>query len=126
MFCHFAVDNVHDTTLTEALKHPLFEDIRNAIPYDGNHLRPCMLIDRPWVFRNLAEKHDAEPTHPGAETLVTGLSDALDQRAEEWAEIADEAWENGDYMELYPYPSENESPVPDCSQTASRETADVG
>ncbi|MFW6456939.1 MAG: radical SAM protein [Planctomycetota bacterium] len=107
VFCHFAVGNVHEHSLTQALKHPLFEDIRGASPDDGNVLKPCLLIDRPWVFRDLAEKHDADPTHPGAETLITELSDDLDERANSWSELAEEAWENNDYMGLYPYPPED-------------------
>ncbi|MFP4176925.1 MAG: radical SAM protein [Candidatus Brocadiia bacterium] len=106
VFCHFAVDNVYETSITEALKHPLFEEMRNAIPYDGNLLRPCMLIDRPQVFRRLAEKHGAEPTHPGAETLITSLADDMDEQARGWEELATQAWENDDYMGLYPYPSD--------------------
>ncbi|MFO7958016.1 MAG: radical SAM protein [Candidatus Brocadiia bacterium] len=104
VFCHFAVHNVRDTTLTEALKHPLFRAIREGIPYDGNLLRPCMLIDRPKVFRAYAEKYGAEPTHPGAETLIEDLAEGLDRRAAAWAEIAEQKWDAGEQLPLYPYP----------------------
>jgi len=96
VFCHFAVDNLKDTTLTEALKHPFLRAIRDGIPYDGNLLRPCMLIDRPEVFREHARKYGAKPTHPVAETLVGGLADGVDERARAWAEIADERWRCGE------------------------------
>ncbi len=105
VFCHFAVHNIKETSLTDALKHPFFRDIREGIPYDGNHLRPCMLIDRPWVFRDYVKKYsDVRPTHEGAETLITGLSEEMDRRAEKWAEVAGPVWENGQALELYPYP----------------------
>ncbi len=111
VFCHFAVDNVKDTTLTEALKHPLFEAIRRGIPYDGNLLRPCMLIDRPWVFRAHARKHGAKPTHPGAETLTGQLADGLDERARAWAALAGRKWSAGEQLPLYPYPPDEEVPI---------------
>jgi MoaA/NifB/PqqE/SkfB family radical SAM enzyme len=104
VFCHFAVENIRDTSITEALKHPFFKAIREGIPYDGNYLRPCMLIDRPWVFRRYVEKYGAEPTHEGAETLVTSLSKQMDERAKKWGEIADEVWRRGEATGLYPYP----------------------
>lgn len=47
---------------------------------------------------------DARPTHEGAETLVTDLAGDMDKKAEEWAEIADRAWENGEASGIYPYP----------------------
>jgi len=105
VFCHFAAENIHDKTLTEALKHPFYRDIREGIPYDGNSLRPCMLIDRPWVFRDHFERYeDVEPTHEGAETLVTSLADDMDEHAKQWAEVAERAWREGDFMGLFPYP----------------------
>ncbi len=105
VFCHFAADNIKDTSLTEALKHPFFKDIREGIPYDGNYLRPCMLIDRPGVFRKHLEKYDdVIPTHEGAETLVTTLAEDMDRHAARWSELAGEAWSNGEAKGLYPYP----------------------
>ncbi len=104
VFCHFAVDNIRDTTVTEALKHPFFRAIREGIPYDGNLLRPCMLIDRPDVFRQYAREHGARPTHPGAETLIEDLAPGLDRHARAWAKIADQRWEAGEQLPLYPYP----------------------
>jgi len=110
VFCHFTVDNIKDKTLTEALKHPLFRAIREAIPYDGNTLRPCMLIDRPWVFREHARKYGARPSHPGAETLIDELAEPLDEKARQWAEIADKCWRERDFMGVYPYPPGEELP----------------
>ncbi len=105
VFCHFAVDNIKQTSLTEALKHPFFRSIREGIPYDGNHLRPCMLIDRPWIFREYLDNcKDVQPTHEGADSLVTDLADDMDQTAEQWAAIAERAWANGDAKGIYPYP----------------------
>ena len=93
VFTHFATDNVRDTTLLAALKSPLFKDIRARQPYDSNHLRPCMIIDSPWVARDLIERHDAHPTHPGALSLYYDHFDQLLGFAESYKAIADKAWE---------------------------------
>jgi len=109
VFCHFAADNIKESTITEALRHPFFKAVREGIPYDGNHLRPCMLIDRPWVFRRYMEQfNDVKPTHEGAESLINELADDMDQKARQWAEVAEKAWENGEAKGLYPYPAEEE------------------
>ncbi|MFW6413885.1 MAG: radical SAM protein, partial [Verrucomicrobiota bacterium] len=95
--------------LTEALKHPFFQSIREGIPYDGNLLRPCMLIDHPEVFRKYADEYKPKPTHEGAETLITDLSQPLSERAAAWKEITEKAWQQGDYFGLYPYPPDEKT-----------------
>lgn len=50
VFCHFATDNVKDTTLLEALQSPFFKSIRARQPFGHNLLRPCPLIDHPKFF----------------------------------------------------------------------------
>ncbi|RLC45215.1 MAG: radical SAM protein [Candidatus Coatesbacteria bacterium] len=100
VFCHFAVDNIYDTTVTEALKSPFFRAIRERIPYDGNMLRCCMLFDRPQVFREHYRRFHPRPTHKGAESLVTDLAEALDRNRDGVAAILDKAWAEGDWQHI--------------------------
>lgn len=101
VFAHFAVSNLREQTLREALRHPFMAAIRKGIPYDGNLLRPCMIIDRPEVLRRLCERYGARPTHPGAESLLGELAPALDATAEGLAEIMDRVWNAGEWQHLY-------------------------
>lgn len=93
VFCHFASDNIRETTLLKALNSPLFKKIRSLQPYSKNLLRPCMLIDEPWVGREMALQHARYFTHPGAETLFTELGGQIYHYAEQYEEIADAVWE---------------------------------
>jgi MoaA/NifB/PqqE/SkfB family radical SAM enzyme len=93
VFAHFAVDNIYDKSLKEVLNSPFFKAIRARQPFSENPLTPCMIIDSPHALRDLVKKHEAYPTHPGAETLLDELAPALDRYAEEYQAIADEAWE---------------------------------
>lgn len=93
VFCHFASDNIRETTLLKALNSPLFKKIRSLQPYSKNLLRPCMLIDEPWVGREMALHYARYFTHPGAETLFSELHDQIDHYAEQYGEIADKVWE---------------------------------
>lgn len=92
VFCHFAVDNIKETSLTEALKSPFFQDSRRLQPFGHNLLRPCPLIDHPGVARRLVEKHGARPTHEGAESLVTSLAPGLQEYARTLRDVYDPVW----------------------------------
>ncbi|MGO9307824.1 MAG: radical SAM protein [Spirochaetia bacterium] len=103
VFCHFALDSLRDKSLLDVLRSPFFTDIRRGIPYDGNILRPCMMVDRPEVFRAHVQRHAPRPSHPGAESLVTGLAEGLDRRAREVQEVMDPVWENGEFASFYTF-----------------------
>ena len=94
VFAHFAVDNIKEKSLKESLRSPLFEGIRSRQPYDDNLLRPCMIIDNPWVLREVVEENNAHPTHPGAESILSGdTASRLNKYAEEYKWLADTAWQ---------------------------------
>jgi MoaA/NifB/PqqE/SkfB family radical SAM enzyme len=92
VFTHFATDNIRDTTILDALLSPLFRDIRSRQPYDPNHLCPCMIIDSPWVARDLIETHGARATHEGALALYHEHYERLLRFAEEYRRLASRAW----------------------------------
>lgn len=113
VFAHYAVDNIHNTTMQEALKSKLFTTIKDRLASGGNLYKPCMLIDRPEVWREAVFASGARPTHEGAETLVTTLSDAMDKYAVEYGRLANPAWEQ--------YLKENDEQHGCCSTDASAE-----
>jgi len=95
VFSHFAVDNMHDKSLREALQSDFFKHISSQIPYVDNVLRPCMIIDNPWVLREAVEKHGAYDTDGGGHSLLCEIAPDLDDYAHRWAELADRAWAEG-------------------------------
>lgn len=78
----------------DMLKSPFFMDIKSRLPFNKNHLRPCMIIDNPHILREVVAKHGAHPTHDGADCVTTVLADQLDEYAKAYGKIADVAWEN--------------------------------
>jgi MoaA/NifB/PqqE/SkfB family radical SAM enzyme len=101
VFAHFACDNIKEKSLTEILKSPFFTAIREGIPYDGNTLRACMIVDRPEVLREYCNKFNARPTHEGGETIVGELSGEVDKYAQGVARIYNCAWQEGDWIKLF-------------------------
>jgi len=87
VFAHFAVDNLKEKSLAEALESPFFKAIRGRFPWSDNQLTPCMIIDHPHVLRAAVAEGGAHPTHEGAETILADLAPALDRYAAEMQEI---------------------------------------
>jgi hypothetical protein len=94
VFVHFAVDNIREKSLVEILDSPFFRAIREAQPYDDdNLLRPCLIIDHPWLLRQLVEEYGARPTHAGAEKVIGELAEGVDSYALRLKEIYDPLWD---------------------------------
>lgn len=93
VFCHFASDNIKGKSLLQVLNSPFFKTIRSRQPYLENLLRPCMLIDRPEVGKEMASLPGVYFTHPGAEIFYNHLSELVDEYARKYGDIADRVWE---------------------------------
>jgi MoaA/NifB/PqqE/SkfB family radical SAM enzyme len=110
VFVHFAMDNIKNTSLREALNSPLFNKILDSRPYCTNPNRPCMLIDVPRVSREAFSMPGVYPTHPGAETLFTDLAPVIDEYAEEYKKLADIALEKCPHKLLGKHENLGENP----------------
>jgi MoaA/NifB/PqqE/SkfB family radical SAM enzyme len=96
VFAHFATHNLHDVSLKEAWNSSYFNDIRLHQPVDENLLRPCMIIDFPYILREHYEKHRPEVTDNTSQEIVTGLSGELDKYAENVGRVLNKAWEESE------------------------------
>ncbi|MDH4127553.1 MAG: radical SAM protein [Spirochaetota bacterium] len=103
VFCHFSTDNIYEKSLKDCVTSPFFNAIRGEIPYDGNILSPCMLIDRPEVFRKHFADFNPKPTHEGAESLVTNLASELDEKSRQLKKVNEPAWLDEDYIDFYTF-----------------------
>jgi len=92
IFAHFAVDNIKEKSLKEVFNSPFMKNIRDRIPYVPNLLRPCMIIDNPYVIREVCEEMNPRPTHEGAEILLDGLAPQLDEYAQRVEEVYEPIW----------------------------------
>lgn len=92
VYAHVAMHNIKDVSLAEALDSPLFRAIRKRQPHNENHLRPCMIIDNPPIFREVIEETKPYFTHRGAAEVVTCLKEMMDAYAAEYGDLADRVW----------------------------------
>lgn len=92
-FIHYSDSNIHEKTLLETLKSPLFMAYRSGQPFNENHLRPCPLLDNPDALVGMVENSGAYSTDLQNPEDVRELATKCKNAAEKWAGVADELWE---------------------------------
>jgi len=92
-FIHYSDSNIREKTLLEALQSPLFQAYRKNQPFNGNHLRPCPLLDNPEALPKMVERSGAHSTDLQDPEDVHKLSGKCRRAAGNWAQTADRIWE---------------------------------
>ncbi len=93
-FIHYANCNVREHTLLEALRSPIFMAYHKGQPFNGNHLRPCPLLDNPAALEEMVEETGARSTDMASPEDVHSLAQKCQKAAENWAPVADELWQD--------------------------------
>jgi len=91
-FIHYANVNIHDTSLLDALKSPIFKAYSEAQPFNNNHLRPCPLLDNPDALVRIVENSKAYSTQRPIPEAVGTLADKCRAAAGAWAPRAETLW----------------------------------
>lgn len=92
-FIHYSDSNIHEKTLLEALKSPLFMQYYYNQPFNSNHLCPCPLLDNPGKLTEMVEKSGAKSTDMQSPEDVRELSKKCENAAKNWAPVADRLWQ---------------------------------
>jgi len=91
-FIHYSNVNIHDVSLLDALRSPLFMAYRRNQPFNGNMLRPCPLLDNPEMLAAMVKESGARSTDMEAPENVDVLCAKTAPAAKAWAEVADRLW----------------------------------
>ena len=91
-FIHYSNVNIHDVTLLEALRSPLFMAYRRNQPFNSNPLRPCPLLDNPEALASMVKESGAKSTDMEAPEDVDVLCAKTAPAAKAWSEMADRLW----------------------------------
>lgn len=94
IFSHFAVDNLKNKSLLEAISSDFFKDLRSRQPHSDNLFMPCMMIDNTQVIREVTKKHKAYPTHDSARHMIENKAfmNKLDEISNAFRPVADIAY----------------------------------
>jgi MoaA/NifB/PqqE/SkfB family radical SAM enzyme len=91
-FIHYSGANIHEMSLLEALKQPLFKEYARNQPFNENMLRPCPLLDNPEKLQIMVERSGAHSTQLPVEENVRDLTDKCRAAADAWEDKANELW----------------------------------
>jgi len=94
VFVHYSNVNIHDVTLLEALKSPIFMAYHNNQPFNDNLLRPCPMLENPDCLRQMVKETGAVSTDYESPEDVDVLCDRTTPYAESWKPAADRLWED--------------------------------
>ena len=92
VFIHYSNVNIHDCTLLEALQSPIFMAYHRNQPFNGNHLRPCPMLENPERLRQLVAETGAVNTDYQDPESADHLCDKCEEYAENWQPTADRLW----------------------------------
>ncbi|MFA6891036.1 MAG: radical SAM protein [Sphaerochaetaceae bacterium] len=92
-FIHYSDSNIHNTTLLQAYKNPLFMQYHKNQPFNDNMLRPCPLLDNPGRLNDMIHASKAKSTDMENPEDVGDLCKKCVPSATKWAPVAKEIWE---------------------------------
>ncbi|MCE5256714.1 MAG: radical SAM protein [Spirochaetaceae bacterium] len=92
-FIHYSGANIHDMSLLDTLKQPLFKEYANNQPFNENMLRPCPLLDNQGKLQAMVERSGAHSTQLPIGEDVAALTEKCRTAADAWEERANLLWE---------------------------------
>lgn len=92
VFIHYSNCNIHDVSLLDALKSPIFMAYHDNQPFNDNMLRPCPMLENPEALRRMVKETGAVNTNYESTESADHLCDKTTPYAENWKETADRLW----------------------------------
>lgn len=108
VFIHYSDSNIHNSSILEILKSPLFMEYRKNQPFNGNHLRPCPMLENPECLERLIAETGAESTDLESPETVEHLCSKCKAYAENWAPYAKEIWDESHRKQVIKEEKSNE------------------
>ena len=93
VFIHYSNANIHEKSLLECLKQPLFRAYQHNQPFNDNLLRPCPMLENPLMLRKMVAETGAHSTDLTNPESCEHLCSKCDHYADVWQPMADLLWE---------------------------------
>lgn len=92
VFIHYSNANIHEVSLLDALRSPLFMAYHDGQPFNSNHLMPCPMLENPDILPELVAQTGAHPTDLIEPETPEQLRDKTAPAARAWAPVAERMW----------------------------------
>lgn len=77
----------------ECLQQPLFLEYRKGQPFNGNHLRPCPMLENPDLLPEMVKRSGARSTDLEAPESAEHLCEKCKAYAACWQPTAEQLWD---------------------------------
>lgn len=94
VFIHYSNANIHDVSLLDALGSPIFMKYYEGQPFNGNHLKPCPMLENPDTLPKMVAESGAHSTDLVEQESPEQLREKTAAAAAAWAPVADRLWED--------------------------------
>ena len=92
VFIHYANANIHEVSLLDALRSPLFMKYYEGQPFNTNHLRPCPMLENPDDLPRMVAETGAHSTDLVEKESPEELREKTAPAAAAWAPVAERLW----------------------------------
>lgn len=93
VFIHYSDVNIHDVSLLDAMKSPLFMAYHEGQPFNHNHLRPCPMLENPELLKAMVHKTGSKSTDYASPESVDDLCARCEPYAANWKPSAEAMWD---------------------------------
>ena len=98
VFIHYSSANIHDMSLLDCLKQPLFKAYKANQPFTPNHLKPCPMLENPEKLIQMVHETGAKSTDLQSPETVENLCGKCEHYAADWNDTADKLWNAGHHV----------------------------
>ena len=95
VFIHYSSANIHDMSLLDCLKQPLFKAYKANQPFNPNHLKPCPMLENPEKLIQMVHETGVKSTDLQSPETVENLCGKCEHYAADWNDTADKLWNAG-------------------------------
>lgn len=92
VFIHYSNVNIHNASLLDALRSPLFMEYYRQQPFNTNHLMPCPMLENPDMLPKMVEESGAVSTDLVEKESPDQLRDKTREYAQAWKRVAEGLW----------------------------------
>ncbi len=92
VFIHFSNCNIHDCTLLDALKSPIFMAYHDGQPFNDNMLKPCPMLENPGRITQMVREAGAHSTDLQSPETAEHLCAKCEAYARNWTPTAEKLW----------------------------------
>ncbi|MPM65248.1 hypothetical protein SDC9_112143 [bioreactor metagenome] len=89
---HYSDSNIHEKTLLDAYRSPLFMAYHRNQPFNENLLRPCPVLDNPGRLTEMVAESVAKSTDYVHQESAADYSAKCVNAAANWADAAERLW----------------------------------